>query len=101
MIHTEIFKSKLTCMFLKHCTIWDNISSTGRYHDVDSSDFSFNRCGYYCIQDTIPQAGVLVEPYMTVEVCIVKYFKNDKYVSTNYLSFEKIEYCKPWFGRVI
>lgn len=44
------------------------IIEDGAYHDVDSSDYSFNRTAYHMMEETIPKSGVLLEPFMELEV---------------------------------
>lgn len=49
----------------------------GSYHEVDSSDFSFNRAGYFMMLESIPKAGVVLEPYMELEVNFPQMFTLD------------------------
>ena len=62
-------RSQKSCWVFKKEQIYQ-ISPLGSYHEVDSSDFSFNRAGYFMMLESIPKAGVVLEPYMELEVTL-------------------------------
>jgi len=53
------------------------IIESGAYHEVDSSDLAFNRAGYFMMIEHIPKVGVILEPFMELEVNFPQMFTAD------------------------